>query len=188
MDIRVLGSLEVIDDGIAVELSSRRLRRLLAVLVVHANEVVSADRLIDLVWGDAEPLGGAWTLKTNVSRLRSVLEPGRLHGESNRVVTRPPGYQLSLAADELDAGRFDRLVAEAARLVAEGDRSRRGDPTRRGARIVARPRPCGVRRRGVGEARRDATGRTTSCRVWKTASTRVSPAGYTSTRSASWRT
>ena len=121
MDIRVLGSLEVIDGGVPVELSSRRLRRLLAVLVVHANEVVSADRLVDLVWGDSEPLGGARTLKTNVSRLRSILEPSRLHGESNRVVTRPPGYQLTLAADELDAGRFDRLVGAAGRLVAEGD-------------------------------------------------------------------
>ena len=82
MDIRVLGSLEVTDDGVAVELGSRRLRQLLAVLVVHANQVVSADRLVDLVWGDIEPLGGARTLKTNVSRLRSELEPARQHGAS----------------------------------------------------------------------------------------------------------
>src|SRR5437762_13419121 len=121
MDIRVLGSLEVTDDGVAVELGSRRLRQLLAVLVVHANQVGSADRLVDLVWGDIEPLGGARTLKTNVSRLRSALEPARQHGASNRVVTRPPGYELTLAPDELDADRFHRWVADAERLSVEGD-------------------------------------------------------------------
>ena len=59
MDIRVLGSLEVTDDGVAVELGSRRLRQLLAVLVVHANQVVSADRLVDLVESGHFFVGGS---------------------------------------------------------------------------------------------------------------------------------
>ena len=65
----VLGSLEIVRDGEQVRLGSPQQRRLLAVLVVHANEVVSSDRLLDVLWGDDPPRTATHTLQTLLSRL-----------------------------------------------------------------------------------------------------------------------
>jgi DNA-binding SARP family transcriptional activator len=98
----VLGSLEVGRDGERVRLGSGQQRRVLAVLVVHANEVVSRDRLIDVLWGDGPPPSATQTLQGLVSRLRATLGDDRLE-------TRPPGYRLRVAV-EVDAVRFEELV------------------------------------------------------------------------------
>ena len=99
----VLGPLEVVRDGERVRLGSGQQRRLLAVLVVHANEVVSRDRLVDVLWGDGPPPSATQTLQGLVSRLRQTLGDDRLE-------TRPPGYRLRVASGEVDALRFEELV------------------------------------------------------------------------------
>ena len=83
----VLGPLEVVREGEQVRLGSAQQRRLLAVLVVHANEVVSSDRLGDVLWGEDAPRSATHTLQGLVSRLR-----GTLGGDC--LETRPPGYRL----------------------------------------------------------------------------------------------
>jgi predicted ATPase/DNA-binding SARP family transcriptional activator len=97
----VLGSVTV--RGAPV--SSSRQRRVLAALVIAEGGVVSTDRLADLVW-DGEPPDTANALQTYVSRLRGLLG-------SEAIVRRPPGYALALPVDEVDAWRFEALVAEA---------------------------------------------------------------------------
>jgi DNA-binding SARP family transcriptional activator len=121
MRFAVLGSLVVDDGGVgrATEIGGARVRRLLAVLLVHANEVVSEDRLLDLVWNGTEPSGGPGTLRVTVSRLRKVLNRGDAGG--GRLVTRAPGYALTIADGELDAAEFERLVAEGRSLAGSGD-------------------------------------------------------------------
>ena len=99
----VLGSLEVVRDGEQVRLGSGQQRRLLAVLVVHANEVVSSDRLVDVLWGDDPPRSATHSLQTLLSRLRATLGDDRLE-------TRPPGYRLRVGSGEVDALRFEELV------------------------------------------------------------------------------
>ena len=99
----VLGRLEVVRHGERVRLGSGQQRRLLAVLVVHANEVVSRDRLVDVLWGDGPPPSATQTLQGLVSRLRATLGEDRLE-------TCPPGYRLRVAIDEVDALRFEELV------------------------------------------------------------------------------
>ncbi len=99
----VLGSLGVVRDGEQVRLGSPLQRRLLAVLVVHANEVVSNDRLVDVLWGDEPPRTAMHGLQTLLSRLRATLGDGRLE-------TRPPGYRLCVASGEVDALQFEELV------------------------------------------------------------------------------
>ena len=121
MQFGVLGSLQIVDDFAPVELGGARLRRLLAVLLVHANEVVSEDRLVDLVWGQAGPSTGARALRVNVSRLRKQLEPRRVDTEHTLLVTRPPGYLLSVPAADLDATRFEQLLGDARLGLAEAD-------------------------------------------------------------------
>jgi predicted ATPase/class 3 adenylate cyclase len=99
----VLGPLEVVREGERVQLGSAQQRRLLAALVVHANEVVSSDRLVDVLWGDEPPPSATHSLQTLLSRLRATLGDGRLE-------TRPPGYRLRVATGEVDASRFEELV------------------------------------------------------------------------------
>ena len=117
MEIRILGPLEVLAAGDPVEVPRGKARLLLAALVVHANQVVSTDRLFEFLWRGQPPDSAANTLQTYVSHLRRSLEPGRTPRQlSQLVVTREPGYLLAVDRDQIDAGRFERLVGEA-RLV-----------------------------------------------------------------------
>jgi DNA-binding SARP family transcriptional activator len=113
MEFRILGPLEVWCDGAALALGGPKPRALVAVLALHANEVVAADRLIDEVWREEVPEGAAAALRLNVSRLRKALPPDVL-------VTRPPGYLLRVGPGELDLHRFERLVHDGRRLLAAG--------------------------------------------------------------------
>lgn len=110
MEIRVLGPLEVALNGGTVALPGRKVRVLLAALVVHAGEVVSTDRLYDILWGPEPPASAVNTLQTYVSQLRASLEPERPPGEPSRLlVTRRPGYVLAIDTDDVDAAHFERL-------------------------------------------------------------------------------
>jgi DNA-binding SARP family transcriptional activator len=113
MEFRVLGPLELWDEGGEVSLSGPKPRALLAVLLLHANEVVPTDRLIDELWGDDSPDGAAAALRVNVSRLRKALPQDVL-------TTRSPGYLVRVEPDELDLHRFERLVDEGRTLLARG--------------------------------------------------------------------
>jgi DNA-binding SARP family transcriptional activator len=113
MRFRILGPLEVKDDGGEVPLGGHRPRALLALLLLHPNEVVPADRLIDELWGELSRERGAGALRVNVARLRKALPDGVL-------TTKSPGYVVRVAADELDLHRFERLVDEGRGLLARG--------------------------------------------------------------------
>ena len=117
MEIRILGPLEVVAAGDPVDLPSGKARLLLAALVVHANQVVSTDRLFEFLWRGQPPASAANILQTYVSHLRRNLEPDRGPRQRSRmVITREPGYLLAVDRDQIDAVRFERLVGEA-RLV-----------------------------------------------------------------------
>ena len=106
MDFRLLGPLEVVEHDRLLALGGGRQRSLFAVLLLHANEVVSNDRLIDALWGQTPPATAAKSVQVYVSRLRKELGEGRL-------VTRAPGYLLTVERSELDLGRFEQLLGEA---------------------------------------------------------------------------
>jgi DNA-binding SARP family transcriptional activator/class 3 adenylate cyclase len=119
VEFTILGPFEVRVDGEAVDSGGVRQRALLAILVLHRNEVVSTDRLIDEMWGEDPPATALHTVQVFVSRLRRMLG---LAG--NRLVTRPPGYVLEIDADEIDAERCERLYARARTALATGDPAR----------------------------------------------------------------
>lgn len=104
MDYRILGPVEV-DDGSTPLPLPASLLALLTLLLLHANEVVSADRLREELWGDDQPGSGAAALQVRVSQLRKALGPG-----AERLRTQPPGYMLDVGPRELDLDRFVRLV------------------------------------------------------------------------------
>jgi predicted ATPase/DNA-binding SARP family transcriptional activator len=114
MDFRILGPLEVLDEGAALSIGGRRQRALLAVLLLHVNQVVSADRLIEALWGERVPDSGRAALHVRVSQLRKALGPG-----GAQLVTRPPGYVLQIDLQHLDSHRFERLLAESDGAPAE---------------------------------------------------------------------
>ena len=117
MELRILGPLEVwTDGGRKLDLTGKQ-RALLAVLVLHANEAVSTDRLIDALWGAEPPDTAGKALQVYVSRLRKLLEP---EGKA-LLVTQPPGYGLDLEGHELDLRRFERLRADAGQAMVDGD-------------------------------------------------------------------
>ena len=117
MDFRLLGPLEVVGDDGPLPLGGTKQRSLLAMLLLHANQVVSTDRLIDALWGASPPLRCGKSIQVYVSRLRKVLADDRL-------VTHAPGYVLYVDPTELDLARFEQLVAEARRAPPESASSK----------------------------------------------------------------
>jgi DNA-binding SARP family transcriptional activator len=121
LEFRVLGPLEVLADGRRLDLAGPRQRAVLAALVIDVGAVVSADRLIDELWGDAPPASATGSLQAYVSNLRRVLEPDRPPRAPARVLaSRPPGYVLQVEPDQVDAVRFERRLAHARALLDGG--------------------------------------------------------------------
>jgi DNA-binding SARP family transcriptional activator len=106
MEFRVLGPLEVVEDGRAISLGGTKQRALLAALLFRANETVSTDTLIDELWGESPPATAPKALQVYVSALRKELG-------SDRVLTQTPGYLLRLDPVDLDLARFEHLVGAA---------------------------------------------------------------------------
>jgi DNA-binding SARP family transcriptional activator/DNA-binding beta-propeller fold protein YncE len=117
VEFRILGPLEVVDREGAVSFDAPKQRALLGVLLLHPNEVVSSERLIDELWGERPPTTAAKVLRTYVSQLRRALGP-------DAIITRSPGYSLRIEEEALDAECFRRLATEARGLAANGDRER----------------------------------------------------------------
>ena len=111
LDFRVLGPLEVLGDHGAVALAKGKARAALGVLLIHANEVVATDRLIDDIWGAQPPATATKSVHVYVSLLRRSLG-------ADAIVTRAPGYELRLERGQLDLYRFERLRQEAAHATA----------------------------------------------------------------------
>jgi DNA-binding SARP family transcriptional activator len=132
MEFRILGPLEVWEHGRVVALGGPKQRALLATLLLHANHVVSADRLIDELWGDQPPATADNLLQGYVSQLRRRL-PTRQDGRTPRqmLVTRSPGYVLRIERSLLDVHRFEQLVEMARLAMAEGAPERAADALRK---------------------------------------------------------
>jgi len=99
MEFRILGPLEVLADGRALELGGPKQRALLGALLLAANRAVSSDDLVRALWDDDPPGTSHKALQIHVSSLRKLL--GR-----DRVETRAPGYLLVVEDGELDLHRF----------------------------------------------------------------------------------
>jgi DNA-binding SARP family transcriptional activator len=117
MDFGILGPLEIRQDGTPLACRGTKQRLLLATLLLQPNEVVSSDRLIEALWGERPPATAQKALHVHVSQLRRVLAAGP---DGERIVTRPPGYELRVADGDLDLQRFETTVAAARAASARG--------------------------------------------------------------------
>lgn len=114
MDFRILGPLEVWHEGRPVRIDGTKERALLALLLLHAGEPVSVDRLVDELWGESPPATARKSLQVRVAGLRRALR-------ADVVVTRGDGYLARLEPGQLDLHRFEQLLSEASHALADGD-------------------------------------------------------------------
>jgi LuxR family transcriptional regulator, maltose regulon positive regulatory protein len=133
MEVRLFGELEALAGGVPVPVRGAKQRALLSLLALQRGQPVSADRLIDLLWGDRQAAHPANALQTQIGQLRRTLGPAA-------ILTSEAGYALTAGPDEVDVVRFERLVAKGQRLAADGElapasaalgealRLRRGEP------------------------------------------------------------
>jgi DNA-binding SARP family transcriptional activator len=125
MEFRLLGPLEVADGDGTVRLAEGRQRAVLILLLLHRNEAVSLDRLIDTLWGQRPPATAAKVLQNHVGQLRRAL--GDRDGA--RLQTRGRGYLVRVQPGELDLERFEQLVQEGSDALG------RDEPTAAAARL-----------------------------------------------------
>ena len=123
LNFRILGPLEVFnDDDQPLVLGKRLERALLALLVIHAGQVVSTDRVIDSLWPSGPPARVDASLHSIVARLRRSLVPDRAAGVPPfRLIRQTPGYVLVAEDSEIDARRFEAEAQQGHRLLASGD-------------------------------------------------------------------
>ena len=113
MEFRILGPLEVRDGGRVVAVRGPRQRALLALLLLHANETIPGERLVEELWQGAAPASGTTALRVRVSQLRRTLGV-------DLIATNPRGYALEVEPERIDARRFERLLERGRRLRADG--------------------------------------------------------------------
>ncbi|MET7392966.1 BTAD domain-containing putative transcriptional regulator [Dactylosporangium sp. NPDC005572] len=115
MEFGILGPLEVVTgDGAPVDLGTPKQRAVLAMLAAQPGRTVSVQRLVEELWADEPPERATASLQAYVSRLRRALEPGRTSRDRSAVlVSRAPGYFLSVPNEAVDAARFAAAVAAA---------------------------------------------------------------------------
>src|ERR1700684_1301947 len=111
MEVRLFGELDAVTAGVPVPVRGAKQRALLAVLALQRGQPVSADRLIDVLWGDGQAANPANALQAQIGQLRRSLGPAA-------VLTTEAGYTLAAGPDQVDVVRFERLVAKGQRLAA----------------------------------------------------------------------
>ena len=114
MEFRVLGPLEVVDRGTPVKLTAPLHRSLLAALVLRRGEALYAELLIEALWGSRPPESAPSLLRLYISQVRRALPEDRL-------VTRRPGYALTVEPGELDSEAFEVLLADGRRARTDGN-------------------------------------------------------------------
>lgn len=117
VEYRILGPLEVVDEGEPVALGRPKERLVLAVLLLHANEFVARERLIDELWGESPPPTARKAVNVYVSQLRKAL----VRNGHDPITTADGGYRFEVDAERLDAVRLERLLAAAREHASSGE-------------------------------------------------------------------
>ncbi|GAA4933055.1 BTAD domain-containing putative transcriptional regulator [Streptomyces coeruleoprunus] len=118
LEVRLLGPAEVWDGDRRIPLNGAKPTAILAALVIHPGEVLSTDRLVDLVWEEQAPVTARALVASHVSALRRALAAA--DGGATAIGTRSPGYVAELPRDLIDAHRFERALARGRRAASEG--------------------------------------------------------------------
>jgi SARP family transcriptional regulator, regulator of embCAB operon len=121
VEVKVLGPLEAFVEGRSIVPSARKERQVLALLALNAAKVVPFSMLIEEIWGDSPPRVPAASLQTYILHLRQRLGRGKASSGKDILLTVPGGYVLDIPATNVDACRYERLVATGRGAVNVGD-------------------------------------------------------------------
>jgi LuxR family maltose regulon positive regulatory protein len=113
MQVRLFGELEAEHAGVPVLVRGAKQRALLALLALRRGQPVSADRLIDVLWGDGQAANPANALQAQIGQLRRTLGP-------TAILTTEAGYALDAGPEDVDVVRFEQLVTQGRRLAEAG--------------------------------------------------------------------
>jgi DNA-binding SARP family transcriptional activator/pimeloyl-ACP methyl ester carboxylesterase len=141
VEFKILGDIEVLVEGRPLAIGGPRTKAVLAMLAVNAGRVVAADVLRDELWPALPAERAAANLQVRMSELRGALRPA---GQDQRLVTRPPGYLLRVGQEEVDAGRFEALLARGREALALGDTRLAADHLRAGLALWRGPALAGL--------------------------------------------
>jgi DNA-binding SARP family transcriptional activator len=124
--VQLLGPVSAESDGVRLRLGSRKQRAVFALLALQVNRPVALDRLVDELWHDEPPAQATLSLQSYISRLRRTISDAASEGESQgqaapRIVTRPPGWVLTMPAEDVDAVRFVDLAREGGALLEDAE-------------------------------------------------------------------
>jgi DNA-binding SARP family transcriptional activator len=158
MEFRILGPLEVFDQGRPVALGTLKERLVLAVLLLHANELVPRERLIDDLWGEAPPPTARKAVNVYISQLRKALA----RGGYDPIATVSGGYRLRVDPGVLDADRLEQLLGEARASVSSGEHDVAAQRFREALALWRGPTLAGLQLESVG---RDEVARLDELRV-----------------------
>ena len=152
VEFGILGPLAVWRDGQEVELGAAKQRALLAVLLLHAGEPMSAERLVDALWGEKPPKGPVKALQVHVSQLRKTLGEGVIE-------THPLGYVVRLGRRRVRSAALRAAARRGPAPARRGPAAGGGRRAARGAGALARRAARRLPLRGVrGERDRAAGG------------------------------
>jgi len=158
MEFRILGPLEVLDEGKPVALGTLKERLVLAVLLLHANEFVSRERLIDDLWGEAPPPTARKAVNVYISKLRRMLT----REGDDPIATASGGYRLRLEPEQLDAAVMEQVVAEARGSVSNGELESAAERFREALALWRGPTLAGLQLESLG---RDEVARLDELRI-----------------------
>jgi DNA-binding SARP family transcriptional activator len=135
MEFKILGPLEVTEQGRSLPLGGRKPRALLAMLLLRHGRVCSVDELIGGLWGDEAPASAEHGLQVYVSELRKLLGGG----EGVTITRREPGYVMEISADALDLDRFERLRQRGRAALAANEPAEAGASLKEASHCGAAP-------------------------------------------------
>ncbi|MGH3798868.1 MAG: AfsR/SARP family transcriptional regulator [Pseudonocardiaceae bacterium] len=128
MQVNLMGTLEVKEDGRTLTPTAAKPRQVLAMLAINASAMVSGDQLIDELWPDGPPASAKTTVQTYVYQLRKLLGCRFSSSRGKKVlVTCPAGYLLAVPRDDVDIFRFQRLMDDGRTALRRSDASRASD-------------------------------------------------------------
>ncbi|WJK38252.1 AfsR/SARP family transcriptional regulator [Solwaraspora sp. WMMA2056] len=152
LHFQVLGPLEVFDDdGTVVTPTPPKVGRVLALLLLRANQVVSTDAIIDELWGEDPPPSAVGTAQTYIYQLRKCLDP-RIRTGGEWLLTKPPGYLMRIAPSQLDATTFEALSRQGRQMLERGQPEQAAPLLRRALELWQGQSLANLRRGGLLQA------------------------------------
>ncbi len=144
---QVLGPFEVFDDDRMCTPTPPKVNRVLALLLLQANQVVSMDSLIEELWGDDPPASAVGTAQTYIYQLRKLLDPRGPHalGADEWLITKAPGYLMRVSPSQLDATAFEALSRQGRQMLETGQPERAAHLLRRALDLWQGPSLANVR-------------------------------------------